>query len=190
MSFEFIEQGSPAYGPPAPVPIIQEEVEFVQLLDLYRERAPMRVLEIGTYTGGTFFHWLQNARPGAVVVSVDLYEDADNSHLYGDWAPDGVEWVVIRGDTRDDEVIGAARVFAPYDWVFIDAGHFETEVRPDWEHYGPMAKPGGIVAFHDIDISEEQLPNIQVGRVWRDIKETHRTREICEGGSGIGVVFV
>ena len=37
MSFEFIEQSSPAYGPPAPVAIIQEENEFTPLLEIYRE---------------------------------------------------------------------------------------------------------------------------------------------------------
>ena len=65
----------PGDGPPAPVAVFQWEAEFVPLLDLYRERAPRAVLEIGTYLGGTFYHWLQNARPGATVVSVDSYTE-------------------------------------------------------------------------------------------------------------------
>lgn len=190
MSFDFIEQSSPAYGPPTPVPIIQAEAEFEQLLHLYRERRPKRVLEVGTYAGGTFFHWLQNAQPGSVVVSVDTYEDKDNSHLYDDWTPEGVEWAIIRGDSRDSEVVGAARAFSLYDWIFIDAGHLESEVRPDWENYGPMAAPLGIVAFHDIALREEDFPRIQVARVWREIQREHTTNEYCEGGPGIGVVLM
>ena len=50
----------PGYGPPTPVPIFQWEKEFEVLLELYRRETPERVLEIGTYHGGTLFHWLRN----------------------------------------------------------------------------------------------------------------------------------
>lgn len=186
---EFVEQGRPEYGPPAPVQIIQEEVEFAQLLGLYRKREPKRVLEVGTYTGGTFFHWLQNAPSGATVVSVDLYEDVDNSDMYTNWCAPGVMSVVIRGDSRDEKTLEAARVFEPYDWIFIDGGHRYEEVSADWENYRPMAAPGAVVAFHDIAVDEEVLPSIQVGRLWKEIKAEHETREFVDGGSGIGVVF-
>jgi len=190
VTFEFVEQGRPTYGPPAPVQIIQEEVDFAPLLDLYRERKPMRVLEVGTYTGGTFFHWLQNAQPGSVVVSVDMYEDADNTHLYDSWAPEGVTWHAIKGESSDEETVEAARALSPYDWIFIDAGHREHEVRADWENYGPMASPGGIVAFHDI-AEMPDLPSIQVDKVWSEIKQGRETREILNPDtSGIGIVFV
>lgn len=188
--FEFIEQSHPNYGPPAPVPIIQEEVEFSALLDLYRERQPKRVLEIGTYAGGTLFHWFQNATPGTFVVSVDLYEDKDNSHLYRSWLPPEVEYQVIRGDTRADATIEATRQFAPYDWAFIDAGHLDEEVRADWRNYGPMMDTDSVVAFHDI-VEHEGLPRIQVFHLWAELKKSHRTLEIVSPGcSGIGVVFL
>ena len=51
----------PGYGPPTPVPIFQWEREFEVLLELYRRETPAAVLEIGTYHGGTLFHWLRNA---------------------------------------------------------------------------------------------------------------------------------
>jgi predicted O-methyltransferase YrrM len=188
--FEFIEQSSPAYGPPAPVPIIQEEAEFSQLLGLYRERQPRRVLEVGTYAGGTLFHWLQNARPGALVVSLDLYEDKDNSDLYPRWTPPGVRCAVIRGDSRAEQTLAEARALGPYDWLFLDAGHKADEVRPDWANYRPLVAPGGLFCLHDVAVDPERLPTIQVAPLWQEIKRDYATLEFCEGGSGIGVVLL
>lgn len=187
--FIYVEQGRASYGPPAPVQIIQEEVDFAPLLALYREREPRMVLEVGTYSGGTFFHWLQNARPGTTVVSVDLYDEVDNTHLYDSWAPPGVSWKAIHGDSRAKATINAARSFAPYDWIFIDAGHLADEVRADWANYGPMARPGGVVAFHDIAVLT--LPSIQVAPLWAEIKQDYKTTEFkSPDTSGIGVVFM
>lgn len=183
-----IDQGNPAYGPPAPVKIIQHEAEFGPLLDLYRERRPARVLEVGTYAGGTLYHWLTNATPGALVVSVDLYADVDNSHLYDGWTPAGVAWQKIRGDSRDAWTVERARVLGPYDWVFLDAGHKEAEVRADWANYSPMVNPGGVVALHDVALAIEG--RVEVHLLWADLKAQHRTHEIVDGGAGIGVVFL
>src|SRR3990167_10103182 len=119
------------YGPAAPVQIFQHEAEFSALLDLYRERKPRRVLEIGSYHGGTLYHWLTNAQPGAFVVSLDTYTAADNRHLYAGWVPDEVTLRVVRGDSRDALIVETVRDFAPYDWLFIDAGHWYPEVKSD-----------------------------------------------------------
>jgi len=183
---EFIEQ-NPGYGPPAPVPIIQREEEFSQLLDLYRERQPMRVLEVGTYLGGTLFHWLQNAPIGAVVISVDLL---DNSHLFPGWCAEGVRCEAICGNSNEPETAAQAAEYAPFDWIFIDAGHFEHEVRADWALYGPLAAAGAVVSFHDI-VAYPELPRVQVAPLWAELKERYETMEFCvEGGGGIGVLFV
>ena len=163
-----------------PVEIIQREEEFSQLLDLYRERAPKRVLEIGTYHGGTLYHWLQNATAGTLVVSVDSYvTGVDNRSLYPGWMPDGVSLDVIEGDTRDLRVILQVEKCSPsYDWVFIDAGHFYEEVQHDWVTFGALCT--GVVCFHDI-----LYPH--VARLWAEIKaeyETTRDRLRPERPSG------
>ena len=172
---------------PSAVPCLQREVEFTQLLDLYRERKPMSVLEIGTYYGGTLYHWLQNAQPGALVVSVDSYAtEVDNSHLYGDWIPEDVTLMPVRGNTHNP--VTRERVMnrcESYEWVFIDAGHLYEEVKADWLNYGSLST--GVVCFHDINYPE-------VARLWAEIKTEHETREIVfdptEEWHGIGVVFV
>lgn len=190
MSLVMCEQ-APGYGPPTPVAIHQWEDEFEQLLDLYRDAAPVGVLEIGTYHGGTLYHWLQNARDGALVVALDSYSvGVDNRHLYEDWRPSGVTLEVIEGGSHDPATVARVQEFAPFDWIFIDAGHLYHEVRNDWEFYGPMAAKGGVVCFHDINPADE---TIEVDRLWREIKRRHSTEEIVgghEGGGGIGVVHV
>lgn len=183
------------YGPPAPVEIFQWQPEFETALELYRRLAPARVLEIGTYHGGTLYHWLQNAQPGTTIVSLDSYAvGVDNRALYPEWVPDGVELLVIAGDSRDQEIVERIRGCAPFDWVFIDAGHYLAEVTSDWQNYGPMAAEGGAVLFHDILPPTRNHPEIEVAQLWAEIRQTHRTLDIihdCNADwGGIGVVLV
>lgn len=178
---------------PTPVPIFQREWEFLQLLNLYGERRPRRVLEVGTFHGGTLYHWLQSAAPRATIISVDSYsENVDNRHLYPAWTPAGVTLEAIQGDSRAESTIARVRAFAPFDWIFIDAGHLEHEVQADWDAYSPMAERGAIIALHDIMRSPHDW--IQVDRVWERIQhQGDVTQEfVCATGldwSGIGVVF-
>ena len=175
-----------------PVQIFQHEEEFEELLCLYREKRPPRVLEIGTYHGGTLYHWLRCAAPGATVVSVDSYAvGVDNSALYDDWCDGDVRLVVVRGDSADPDTVAKVASYGPYEWVFIDAGHLEDEVRADWENYRPLAT--GVVAFHDILPPTREHPEIQVAPLWQEIRETHDTVEIIADPNapwgGIGVCY-
>jgi hypothetical protein len=54
-----------------PVPLLQSAGEFAALLDLYRALEPRTVLEIGSLLGGTLWHWLRFAPPGALVLNID-----------------------------------------------------------------------------------------------------------------------
>ena len=185
----------PGYGPETPVPIFQWEREFSPALELYRRFKPSSVLEIGTYHGGTLYHWLQNAEPGTRLVSVDSYAvGVDNRHLYDEWVPDGVELHVLVGDSHVVETVEEVIQHAPFDWIFIDAGHYYNEVLADWRLYGPMAADGGTVLFHDILPPTPQHPEIEVARLWEELKRDHHCLEIvaeqdAEWG-GIGVVLL
>lgn len=167
-----------AYHPgPAPVPVLQRAWELDQLLTIYRERRPRRVLEIGTFHGGTLYHWLRNAEPGALVVTVDTYAaGVDNRHLYPEWVPEGVSLEVIAGSSHDPAVIDQAGAFGPYDFIVIDADHMEPAVRRDWESYSAMAARGGVIALHDI-LRHPSIAWIQVEPVWRDIQ---RMGYVCQ----------
>lgn len=189
------QQRAQGYGPVAPVPIYQWESEFSALLEIYRERQPKSVLEIGTYHGGTLYHWLQNASPGAVVTSLDSYAvGVDNRHLYPEWAKEGNQLHVLQGDSHKPETVAAVAEYAPFDWIFIDAGHFLSEVRGDWELYRPLAALGGMVVFHDILPPSKEHPEIEVSYLWEEIKAAYKTGEIIGDPhatwGGLGLVYL
>lgn len=172
-----------------PVPILQHQAEFDQLLDLYKTRAPHTVLEVGTYHGGTLYHWLQYAAQDAIVVSVDHHVHADNRHLFPTWARNDVHLHVISGDSTDPATAELAAEHAPYDWIFIDADHHDASVRADWKLYGALAAPGGIVVFHDITPGPD--PAIQVAPLWAELTTSQDTSEIkLTNGFGIGIVHI
>lgn len=182
-------EGTPAY-------IWQRTWELERLLDAYRELAPRRVLEIGSYTGGTLYHFLQASTPGTLVVSMDLYNNraVDNRALYPEWTPEGVDLHVMQADSTDLDTVSDVWDMAPFDFVFIDGDHMEASVRKDWKNYRMMVRPGGIVALHDI-LPAPGIDYIQVEPVWREIqRQGYKTREIvadpdAEWG-GIGVVYI
>lgn len=190
----YVEQ-RPGYGPATPVEIFQWQDEFEKLLDLYREMAPKSVLEIGTYHGGTLYHWLRNASADTKIVSVDSYAvGVDNRELCREWAREyDVALELISGDSRRKKTIEEVESHGPFDWIFIDAGHYYDEVRDDWENYRPMCSQGGIVAFHDILPPTRTWPDIQVAWLWKEIKAFGWTTEefIADPNAewgGIGVV--
>ena len=189
----------PGYGPPTPVPIYQWEREFETVLELFRrlpnEEHPKTVLEVGTYHGGTLYHWLQGSVAGDRIVAVDSYQTGiDNRHLYEEWTPKGVDLQIVVGDSRDPVVLEEVALFAPYDWAFIDAGHYYGEVKADWENYGPMVSLGGTVVFHDILPPTRAHPEIEVAQLWEEIKKDHMTLEVvADRGApwgGIGIVLL
>ncbi len=185
----------PGFGPPAPVEILQWEGEFEQLLDLYRKKKPKRLLEIGTYYGGTLYHWLKNAQPGATIVSLDSYvTGVDNRHLYDEWVPDDVNLVVIDANSNDPATVPVVMEHGPFDWVFIDGGHYYHEAKADWDLWKPCAKKKGIVVLHDI-VTNPEWPWIEVEILWREIqREGYVTQEIVfdkpDPVCGLGVVYL
>lgn len=184
------------HTPATPVPVLQRQDEFARLLALYRERRPRRVVEVGTYHGGTLYHWLRNAAPGAVVVSLDSYTTGvDNRALYDAWRPPGVTLHALAGDSRDPALAAQVRdLVGEADWLFIDAGHFEPEVRGDYALYAPLVADSGVIVLHDI-LDHPAHPELQVWRLWRDIRASGaRTEEIIsdpnQDDCGIGVQYV
>jgi len=194
MPITLVEQ-EPGCGPPAPVPILQWEKEFQVLLEIYRRGgSPRKLLEIGTYHGGTLYHWLKNSTNMDTIVTADSYAvGVDNRNLYEAWNEALCELVVIEGDTNLPGTANKIEPYGPFDWLFIDAGHYLHEVTADWNLYSPMVRKGGIACLHDI-LTHPRWPSIEVGQLWTRIKNDYDTFEIvadhhAEWG-GIGCVLL
>jgi len=174
-------------------PINQNELEFLRLLDLYKKRKPKRVLEIGTYQGGSLYHWIKNSAENSVIVSVD------NQHInyqqYPGWIDNTAQLRYFKGDSHSKEAFNFVKQDAPYDWLFIDGDHSYEGVKQDWLDYGGLVE-SGVVAFHDIlPHSPYEGQPIEVDKLWNEIKKDYLYKEIIEEhdeweiGPGIGVLF-
>jgi cephalosporin hydroxylase len=167
--------------------MLQNPDEFRLLLELYLERQPERVLEVGVGEGGSLYRWLQYATIGTVVVALD--DRHVNRSQYRDWTPATVDLVTITGSSHDPDVLIDVARYRPYDWVFIDADHHDHAVRADWRHFSAMTAPGAVVALHDIAPSAD--PTIHVDELWFALAHEYENCEFqVNGAPGIGVVFM
>lgn len=179
--------------PPDYIPICQFRFEFQWLLEIFKLSKPKRILEIGTQRGGTLWAWSHNCEPGALIVAVDIFDPSyENRQSFGSWQENGTVIVPIQGTSQDPTVIQKAKELGPYDWLFIDADHKYDPAMADWCNYSAMVNVGGVIALHDI--TPNGKPDIQVSRLWSQIKKDRwRTIEIIEDSArdvgGIGVVF-
>jgi cephalosporin hydroxylase len=205
---------------PCPVPLLQYAGEFGALLDLYRSLRPRTVLEIGSLHGGTLWHWLRFAPPGALVLNIDALvcpqdtryasQKAGHNGLWAHWAVDfGVGLKTFTGYSTDPAILVQVRTTLlemgraadpqltgdspqpTLDFLFLDGDHSYVGVKFDYLHYGPLVRSGGLIALHDI----LDRPTSQVARLWREIVQSGaRTRVLLESPNqpemGIGVVFV
>lgn len=164
-----------------PVPIYQDESELARLRELVRAVQPARILEIGSLFGGTLWYWMQD-NPGVTVVSVDLgvqsfdYRfsevEAARAFLWPVWErATGSRLVQIRADSTSPATVAEAASYGPYDFIFIDGGHWYEVAKADFENYWPLLRAGGLLAFHDTAYPEGNPDNYGVGRVWREVRE-------------------
>lgn len=178
----------------APVPLMQREREFAQLLELYREEQPTSVLEIGVAHGGSLFHWLNDARddvPVTIVAVDDFATFEDNRALFPLWAPPNVTLHVIEGRSYGAQTTERVReIEQHFDWVFVDADHSYETVLADWLIYGRHAR---TCALHDIVSDARVHPEIEVDTLWAELRRKYETREIVDDAhaawGGIGVVW-
>lgn len=142
------------------------------------------VLEIGTHRGCSARLWRDVLRP-ELLITVDWEPMLDGQDM------DGI--VVVRGNRSQDPVaqqaVREALAGRNVDFLFIDGGHRYEDVRDDYRAYGPYVRRGGIVAFHDIDVSNEEH---DVGRLWRALvgdPGTITTEVHDDAGTGMGVLW-
>jgi len=173
----------------------QNPLEFERLLEIYIEKKPKNVLEIGTHEGGTLYYWLNFANPGSHVIAID--DQHVNAEKYNSWRAPGVKSEYFKGKSQSlDALDYVAERFETIDWLFIDGGHHFEEVHADYANYGIYVKSGGIIIFHDIlsyppYSSEVDLFWGRLKRQWPNVDEIVAPQN--DGfrlGPGLGVIYV
>ena len=183
---------------PAQIP---EEIKA--LLEMLASNPPHTVLEIGTARGGTLFLLSRSATADARLASIDLPGGTFGGGYERIWIPlvrslplRGQRLELIRADSHDPATYAQTLEWlagAPLDFLLIDGDHRFEGVRRDFLMYGPLVRPGGLIAIHDIVPGDED----KVGGVpafWNVVKGIYETRELVhdweQGGFGLGVVEV
>lgn len=149
---------------------------------------PLRMtLEIGVHHGGTFGVWQHLSDE---VIGVDAMRGTDATEF---------DPAVIIGNSHDAATVQAvenALDGQPIDFLFIDGDHSYEGAQSDFETYGRLVAPDGIIAIHDInEDGADSDPEAGVGRFWKDLILTHDTLSIVARRPGkrvplgIGVVF-
>ena len=174
-----------------PVPIYQNEWEFSHLLKIYQDRNPARVMEIGTFFGGTMWFWLQNPRLEKLYCLDLPIPDRDPrfehravcQKRWHTW-PNFDKLVYVQGNSQDANIITRMHAVQKVDWLFIDGDHTYRGVKRDYENYRDMVNPGGLIIFHDVIYSRG------VKKLWKNIQKNNQCTEITShiGGMGIGII--
>lgn len=187
-----------------PILTAQIDWELSQLVRIYRDNSPRNVLEIGSQSGGTLWHWLKYASQGARLMNIDILQNQTPNEAeklparWQSWVP---EWATLRtviARSDDPETVKAVVGYFPegIDFLFIDACHTYEGAKHDFMQYGPLVVASGIIALHDLMTPNNAAQqHIQVGKLWREIQAAgYKTQELRAASSapwgGIGVVYV
>lgn len=162
--------------------------ELDRMLEVVKRLNPESILEVGSMWGGTLWHWLQIAE---CVVSAD--DEMRRGSEWQEWADEaGTELYLLQGMSQDADLIEKARELGPYDFAFIDADHRYMSVKADWENFGPMVVPGGVIAFHDT-LHPDNAAEYGVGQLWEEITQEDDKRWVHianTGHCGIGMLWM
>jgi len=182
---------------------LQRKWELLAMMAAVKKYRPHVVVEIGTYRGGTLRCWGSVCPSTTQFFSIDLpggdfgggYNSSDVDTFRGYLRP-GQSLRCLRADSHDPttynalvDALGGRRI----DFLFIDGDHTYEGVRRDYELYGTLVRPGGIIALHDI-MPHQVHSSCQVHRFWADLKAASNTSEFVdrdgfETWGGIGVVM-
>jgi cephalosporin hydroxylase len=178
----------------------QSPEELQTLAALVMAVRPQVFLEIGSYEGGTLFTLASCCRPPSpLVISVDNGAPALRARLAQTvdlLGHNGVEAHWINANSHDPDTLAQVRDLLsgrPVDVLLIDGDHSREGVLADWHAYGPLVRPGGLVALHDITYVKARVrlawPEIaRQAATWCEILGPPQSDGI--GVTGFGIVWI
>jgi predicted O-methyltransferase YrrM len=174
---------------------LQKPLELFDYLRFLRRREITHCMEIGTLWGGTFFAHCAVAAPRGHMIAVDALAGENASVMtsrFRTLAREGQDVTCVWRDSHSESAaaqVAAALNGASLDVLFLDGDHSPQGVTRDYEMYSPLVRPGGVIAFHDI----EGAVTSGVPAFWRAVRQRHESVEFVDRvhapyGLGIGVI--
>ena len=176
---------------------LQQNSEILNLVALCNEHEVKTLCEIGTWGGGTNFILAQRVASLELLMGLDLFvRNRDMLHFL---KPDSLALELVDGPSSGAKTVESVQKLLagrPLDFCFIDGDHTYEGVKLDFETYLPLVRPGGLIAFHDINPEQGGRPGPCTGEVptfWKEIKDQYKVWEFVEdpeeqSGFGIGVL--
>ncbi|MBA7492407.1 hypothetical protein ES702_02957 [subsurface metagenome] len=162
--------------------VLQDRRELSFSLQIILQNIPIlkKVIEIGIYKGGTLRLWQTISAPDSILIGVDVHDftggrfsNAKNvSLIFGRSDAPGVI-------TKVKSIVGDN-----VDLLFIDGDHSYQVVKSDYDNYGSLVRPGGLIIFHDTQRSAGSSPlapkGCYVKKFWRELIDMNVVKEYYE----------
>lgn len=159
------------------VQCLQSRFELAAVMGEIHALAPQLILEIGTNHGGWAAHVSSVCPPGCEIVTVDNIAKPQQEEAGQIVRRHRCAYTQVIADSLTDagaDAIRAAVKGRLVDVLHIDGDHSERAVRHDWETYGPLVRPGGMVIFHDAQCTVRD-ERVAVEKLWNELKYTYRS---------------
>lgn len=147
----------------------QHPDEFEAFLEFMRVNNVRSVLEIGTGLGGSAYCFGEITGHGKIVTVDFEMQGAAKIPAAKRRTQPNPNFVQIVGDSRAEATERLINAYAPFDMVYFDTEHAESDVRDNYARYAKMATR--FVAQHDINMDEVEWPDAGIPRVWREVRD-------------------
>ena len=137
------------------VGVFQEPAEIKALFELAYERQPSKMIEIGSYQGGTALVLAGALKRPAKLLLIDFphHRAALAAKLAGtvDYIrSEGFEVEYFNGASSSSGAYAAAKNMGGAGFMFIDGCHGTKMVIHDYMAYRDYILDGGLITFHDV----------------------------------------
>ena len=116
----------------------------VQLLKIAVSTKPRKILELGSYEGGTAFLMAHNTSNDCLIVAVDQFDGHG-----GAYAGSPLAARIERRVGKSSAGLFEQDANESYDLIYIDADHTYAGVKKDTELRLRLVRPDGFILWHD-----------------------------------------
>jgi predicted O-methyltransferase YrrM len=177
----------------------QIDREISALIAFLLSQQRNNVLEIGSAEGGSFYLWCQLFSgkkisldyPTGNYGGIGMTAARKRNREFKTWSQDVHGILDDSHSMRAREKVARCLGGKKLDFLFIDGDHSLLGVRLDYFMYREFVRPGGYIAFHDINGSRwHHDVGCLVSRFWSELKGEKQEFNSHRDWGGIGLLKV